>query len=57
MGSLLGVYSTWEMVNFVRPVAPTRFANPPRGTRELGMEIDVMGIKILLKWKVIHVMM
>ena len=53
MGSLLGVYSTLEMVNFVRPVAPTRFANPPRGTRELGMEIDVMGIETLLEWHII----
>ena len=35
MGSLFGVYSRWVMVNLVSPVAPTRLANPPRGTREL----------------------
>ena len=47
MGSRLGVYSTLEMVNFVRPVAPTRFANPPRGTRELEWKVcnHVIGLE------------
>ena len=35
MGSLCGMLSRRVMVNFVRPVAPTRLANPPRGTLEL----------------------
>ena len=35
VGSLLGVYSTRDIVNFVSPVAPTRLENPPRGTLEL----------------------
>ena len=35
VGSLLGVYVTLDIVNFVSPVAPTRFAKPPRGTLEL----------------------
>ena len=35
VGSLLGVYSVLEIVNLVRPVAPTRFTNPPNGTLEL----------------------
>lgn len=35
VGSLLGVYSKLDIVNFVSPVAPTRLINPPRGTLEL----------------------
>jgi len=37
MGSLLPCVEQFSlvMVNFVRPVAPTRLAKPPSGTREL----------------------
>ena len=36
IGRRLGTYVIREMENLVRPVAPTKLAKPPIGTRELG---------------------
>ena len=48
VGSLLGEYTTLDMVNFVSPVAPTRLTNPPRGTLELNIKQKM--IHIALQW-------